>query len=208
MNLVRPLLAATLALAVWAPTAGADANPNNLDCRGHIEAGKPAPGDDDVQVKYVFGCGGPISGYQIQPQLGDTGFDTAASVFDAADNPITTDSFTCQGDFPGWGINCTGKYSGAYGRVIGQFAIAGKLCDEPRVDPLLTVFSATVDAKGVVTPAISGPYDLGRPQGCPPGRLAGHTRIPADGATIGSDAPKKKKKAHHKAKAKARVVRA
>jgi hypothetical protein len=183
LTLVRPLLAAVLALAAWAPMAGAEANPNNYDCAGHIEAGKPAPGDDDTQVLYVFGCGGPITGYQIQPQIGDTGFDTSTSVFDAQGNAITSDSFTCQGDFPGWGVNCTGKYSGNYGKVTGQFSIAGKLCDEPRVDPLLTVVYATADSKGVVTQNISGPYDLGRPHGCPASASSGKTRIPATGAT-------------------------
>jgi hypothetical protein len=217
LTLVRPLLAAVLALAVWAPMAGAEANPNNLDCGGHIEAGKPQPGDDDQQVLYVFACGGPITGYQIQPQIGDTGFDTSTSVFDAQGNAITTDSFTCQGDFPGWGINCIGKYSGGYGKITGQFSIAGKLCDEPRVDPLLTVVSATADSKGVVTQAISGPYDLGRPRGCPKSALGGKTRIPAGGAVIGGAAPaaktktktkttKKKSKATTKAKAKANAV--
>jgi hypothetical protein len=193
LTLARPLLAAVLALAVWAPMAGAEANPNNYDCAGHIEAGKPAPGDDDVQVLYVFGCGGPITGYQIQPQIGDTGFDTATSVFDAQGNAITTDSFTCQGDFPGWGVNCTGKYSGNYGKIIGQFSIAGKLCDEPRVDPLLTVVYATADSKGVVTQNISGPYDLGRPHGCPKSSQAGKTRIPAAGAVIGGTTTPAKK---------------
>jgi hypothetical protein len=205
LTLARPLLAAVLALAVWAPTAGAAANANNYDCRGHIEAGKPAPGDDDVQVLYVFGCGGPITGYQLQPQIGDTGFDTATSVFDAQGNPITTDSFTCQGDFPGWGINCTGIYSGNYGKITGQFSIAGKLCDEPRVDPLLTVVYATVDSKGAITQNISGPYDLGRPHGCPPSAQAGKTRIPAGGVELGATPPTPAKKAKTKSKKKVKA---
>ena len=199
MTLARPLLAALLALAAWAPMAAADANPNNYDCGGHIEAGKPQPGDDDTQVLYVFACGGPITGYQIQPQIGDTGFDTGTSVFDAQGSAITTDSFTCQGDFPGWGINCTGKYSGNYGKVTGQFSIATKLCAEPRVDPLLTVVYATADSKGVVTQAISGPYDLGRPRGCPKSARNGKTRIPVAKSKATKSKSTKKAKAHAKA---------
>jgi hypothetical protein len=188
LTLARPLLVAVLALAAWAPTAGATANPNTYDCGGHIEAGKAQPGDDDTQVQYVFACGGPITGYQIQPQIGDTGFATDVSVFDQQNNPVTTDSFTCNGDFPGWGINCIGKYTGnQYAKVTGTFSIATALCAEPRVDPLLTVVYATADNKGVVTQSISGPYDLGRPRGCPKSPLGGKTRIPAGGATIGGD---------------------
>lgn len=212
MTLARPLLAlsaAVLALAIAAPMAAASANPNTYDCGGHIEAGPPAPGDDDTQVQYVFACGGPITGYQIQPQIGDTGFSTDVSVFDQQNNPITTDSFTCNGDFPGWGINCVGKYTGdKYGKVVGTFSIATKLCDEPRVDPLLTVVYATADSKGVVTQYISGPYDLGRPRGCPKSASGGKTRIPAGGAVLGGDdtsttTTKKAKAKKAKAKRKA-----
>jgi hypothetical protein len=175
--------------------ASGDANPNNLDCRGHIEAGKPQPGDDDPQVQYVFACGGPITGYQLQPQIGDTGFSTDASVFDLQGNAVTTDAFTCQGDFPGWGVNCIGKYSGNYNKILGTFSIGTALCAEPRVDPLLTVVSASVDGKGAVTQAISGPYDLGRPRGCPASAQGGKIRIPPGGPTIGGDATPTKKKA-------------
>lgn len=207
-TLARPLLAAVLALAVWAPLAGASANPNNYDCGGHIEAGKPQPGDDSTQVQYVFACGGPITGYQIQPQISDTGFSTDVSVFEkVTNNPVTTDSFTCNGDFPGYGINCIGKYTGTtYANIVGTFSIDGKLCDEPRVDPLLTVVYATADSKGVVTQAISGPYDLGRPRGCPKSALGGKTRIPSD-ESLKDDAaakPKATKKTTAKKKAAAK----
>jgi hypothetical protein len=207
LTLARPLLLAVLALAVSAPLAGASANPNNYDCGGHIEAGKPQPGDDSTQVQYVFACGGPITGYQIQPQIGDTGFSTDVSVFDLKGAPIVTDSFTCNGDFPGWGFNCVGKYTGdQYGKITGTFSIDGKLCDEPRVDPLVTVVYATADAKGVVTQAISGPYDLGRPRGCPKSALGGKTRIPSDSSLAGGNTTKKAT-AKPKAKAKKKATK-
>jgi hypothetical protein len=204
LTLARPLLLAVLALAVSAPLAGASANPNNYDCGGHIEAGKPQPGDDSTQVQYVFACGGPITGYQIQPQISDTGFSTDVSVFDQQNNPVTTDSFTCNGGFPGWGFNCIGKYTGTtYANIVGTFSIDGKLCDEPRVDPLLTVVYATADSKGVVTQAISGPYDLGRPRGCPKSALGGKTRIPSDASLKAGGDTTKKAKPKAKAKKKA-----
>jgi hypothetical protein len=66
-----------------------------------------------------------------------------------------------------------------------------------------------------VTQAISGPYDLGRPRGCPPSASSGKTRIPSDasllaggGATSTTPAKKKAKakaKAKKKTKAKAKA---
>jgi hypothetical protein len=198
--------AAVFALAIAAPSAFAGANANNYDCGGHIEAGPPQPGDDDTQVQYVFACGGPITGYQIQPQIGDTGFATDVSVFDQQNIPVTTDSFTCNGDFPGWGINCVGKYTGdRYAKVVGTFAIATPLCAEPRVDPLLTVTYATADSKGVVTQYISGPFDLGRPRGCKASASSGQTRLatPKPAATATPTKKKASSKKNAKAKKKA-----
>jgi hypothetical protein len=214
LTLARPLLAAVLALAALAPTAGAASNANNYACGGHIEAGDPAPGDTDTQVKYVFACGGPITGYQVQPQISDTSFGTDALVLDQQDNAVITDSFTCNGDFPGYGFNCVGTYTGnQYANITGQFAIGTPLCAEPRVDPLLTVTYATADSRGRITQYISGPYDLGRPRGCPKSASGGRTRIPSDEAlknpkpatTAKPKATKKKAKAKHKKKAAAKA---
>ncbi|MCW3039854.1 MAG: hypothetical protein JWM31_1759 [Solirubrobacterales bacterium] len=178
-GLVRLSLLTLLAAGLHAGDAHADTNPSNYDCQGHIEAGTPAPGEEDTTVRYRFGCNGPITGYQIQTNLSDTGFDTDTVVFDRFNVPVTTDAFSCAGDFPGFGFNCTGTYSGAYNNVLGQFTIAERLCAEPRLDPLLTVTYATADANRKVTQYISGPFDLGRPHGCPPSRT-GKLRIPRD----------------------------
>jgi hypothetical protein len=70
-----------------------------------------------------------------------------------------------------------------YETIAGQFAIGSKICAEPRVDPLLTVTYAYLE-KGVVTQAISGPFDLGRPNGCPPSALSGGTRLNPKPATL------------------------
>ncbi len=64
-------------------------------------------------------------------------------------------------------MNCVGATTKeAYERITGQFEIGWKLCTEPRVDALLTVTYAYLE-KGVITQAIAGPFDLGRPVGCP-----------------------------------------
>src|ERR1700745_3837947 len=57
--------------------ASADQNANNTDCRGHLEKGDPSPDDPSAtQVKYVFACSNPITGYQIQPQIPAQSIDT------------------------------------------------------------------------------------------------------------------------------------
>ena len=81
--------------------------------------------------------------------------------------------------------------------VTGQFAIGTKLCQEPRVDPLLTVTYAYLE-KGVVTQAISGPFDLGRPTGCAPDAESGWTRLNPKPVAV----PHKKKSGKGKGKGK------
>jgi hypothetical protein len=162
--------------------ASADQNANNTDCRGHVEKGEPSPDDPSAtQVKYVFACSGPITGYQIQPQVPAQSIDTEVFALDRTTKQVVpTDSFSCQGEIPSYGINCVGVYGGNYELVSGQFSIDPKLCDEPRVDPLLTVMYATKSSTGAVTQAIAGPFDLGRPRGCPKSAQNGKWRIPQE----------------------------
>ena len=161
--------------------ASADQNPNNTDCRGHLEKGDPSPDDPtSTQVKYVFACSGPITGYQIQPQVPATSIDTEVFSLDRTTKQVVpTDSFSCQGDIPSYGINCVGTYGGNYEVVGANFSIDPKLCAEPRVDALLTVVYAARTATGV-TQAIAGPFDLGRPRGCPKSAQNGKWRIPQE----------------------------
>ena len=162
--------------------ASADQNANNTDCRGHVEKGEAQPDDPTAtQVKYVFACSGPITGYQIQPQIPAQSIDTEVFALDRTTNQVVpTDSFSCQGDIPSYGINCVGTYGGNYEIVSAQFTIDPKLCDEPRVDPLLTVVYATKNASGAVVQAMAGPFDLGRPRGCPKSAQNGKWRIPLE----------------------------
>jgi hypothetical protein len=161
--------------------ASADQNPNNTDCRGHLEKGDPSPDDPTAtQVKYVFACSGPITGYQIQPQVPATSIDTEVFALDRTTKQVVpTDSFSCQGDIPSYGINCVGTYGGNYEVVSANFSIDPKLCAEPRVDALLTVVYASRSGN-TVTQAIAGPFDLGRPRGCPKSAQNGKWRIPQE----------------------------
>jgi hypothetical protein len=199
--LLAALAFALLALGVSAQRGFADDNANNYDCAGHLTAGEPQDNVDGTQIKYSFGCSGPILGFQIQPNIEISSFDTDVIVLDDAGAAVTTDSFSCNAFVPTWGINCIGKYTGGWNHIQGQFAIEGNLCDEPRIDPLLTVVYATATSAGVVTQYISGPFDLGRVHGCPYHKGYSN-RIPDDGSKPTTGPPTKEKKKPAKAKAK------
>jgi len=155
------LVGLTLALLLATPAIShaEEANPNNYSCLGGVANGAPEVGSDEQQVKYSFYCNGPITGYQLQAQIPLTGVQSP---------PLVTATGTA--------INCVGGTKAGYETVTGQFAIGAKLCEEPRVDPLLTVTYAYLE-KGAIVQAISGPYDLGRPAGCPPNANSGFNRL-------------------------------
>jgi hypothetical protein len=165
-----------LLLATPAISHAEESNPNNYSCIGKIAAGEPEEGSEEQQVKYEFYCNGPITGYQLESQVPVTGNQGQPELTSNATSLPLSDTFSCSGEFPGWAVNCVGLAKQGYETVTGQFAIGTKLCKEPRVDPLLTVTYAYLE-KGVITQAISGPFDLGRPTGCPPDGQSGWTRL-------------------------------
>jgi hypothetical protein len=166
-----------LLLATPALSRADESNPNNYDCFGNLSAGTPEEGSEEQQVKYGFYCNGPITGYQVQAQIPVTGIQSPPLVTDVATppNPLK-DTFSCSGDIPGYAVNCVGSAKTGYEAITGQFAIGTKLCAEPRVDALLTVTYAYLE-KGVVTQAIAGPIELGRPLGCPADAYSGSNRL-------------------------------
>jgi hypothetical protein len=171
-------LAGALALALASGAAAAHAeesNPNNYECKGHIEAGKPEPPDEEQEVAYNFYCDGPITGYQIESNVEVTGTDGTPLVNSFQEAP-TTQTFSCSTEIPGWAINCVGLAAGDYERVVGQFSIETPICTDPRVSPLLTVTYAYLE-KGVVTQAISGPFELGQPLKCKADAYSKHKRL-------------------------------
>jgi hypothetical protein len=177
-----------------------ESNPNNYNCLGSIAAGEAEEGSEEQQVKYQFYCDGPITGYQVQAQIPMTGIAGQPPVVtsNATSKPLA-ETFSCSGEVPGIALNCVGAAKGGYETITGQFAIGTKLCKEPRVDPLLTVTYAYLE-KGVVTQAIAGPFDLGRPKGCPPDAYSGSTRLEPKAPIVSH----KKKSSKNKAKAKAK----
>jgi hypothetical protein len=166
--------AAALLLATPAP-GHAESNPNNYICHGHTAAGELEEGSTETPVKYTIACNGPITGYQLLLNIPEVGVASPPIVTNAV-GKILSDTFSCSGEIPGYAANCVGSTKLAYATITGQFSIGTKLCAEPRVDPLLTVTYAYLE-KGVVTQAISGPFDLGRPYGCPPSKFGGEKRF-------------------------------
>jgi hypothetical protein len=189
-----------LLLATPALSRAEESNPNNYSCFGNLSAGTPEEGSEEQQVKYGFYCNGPITGYQVQSQIPVTGVESPPLVTDVATppNPLK-DTFSCSGDIPGYAVNCVGSTKTGYEAITGQFAIGTKLCAEPRVDALLTVTYAYLE-KGVVTQAIAGPIELGRPLGCPADAYSGSNRLNPKPLNRGH----KHKKAHAKKKAAAK----
>jgi hypothetical protein len=170
------IVGVALLLASAPPSRAEEANPNNYACLGGTSAGQQELGSEEQQVRYTFYCNGPITGYQLQSQLPVTGVSSPPVVKSMPQGTTLNDTFSCSGEIPGWAVNCVGAANAGYEAITGQFAIATKLCKEPRVDPLLTVTYASVE-KGVVTQAISGPFDLGRPKGCRGDAASGGTRL-------------------------------
>lgn len=150
-------------------------NPNNYECAGKLKAGPPELGSTEQQVEYKFACDGPITGYQLETQIPVTGI-SAAPITANGKGEELQDTFSCFGELPGFAVNCGGLAEQDWETISGEFAIGTKICAEPRVDPLLTVTYAYLE-KGVVTQAISGPFDLGRPVGCPADKYSGSTRL-------------------------------
>ncbi len=181
-----------LLLATPAISRAEEANPNNYSCFGSIGAGKPEPGSEEQQVAYSFHCNGPITGYQLQSQIPVTGVEASPLVTNIPSGTPVTDTFSCSGEVPGYAANCVGSTRAWYETIAGQFAIGTKICAEPRVDPLLTVTYAYLE-KGVVTQAISGPFDLGRPTGCPSTANSGFTRLNPKPVVVASKGKKGKK---------------
>jgi hypothetical protein len=174
-------IAATVMLNHGAPASIADQNPNNTLCKGHIDKGAADPDDPDSGVvEYTFACSQPITGYSVLPDRAATAFDTEVFGTDPATKEVlATDAFSCNGEQPGFGVNCTGANVGNWHPITSKFTIDGDVCAEPRVDALLVVTYAAV-ASGKATQYIAGPFDLGRPRGCPKSARGGKTRIPSD----------------------------
>jgi hypothetical protein len=186
-----------LLLATPALVRAEESNPNNYSCLGGLSPGQPEVGNEEQQVAYSFYCDGPITGYQLQAQIPVTGVEAAPLVSANATKEALTDTFSCASEIPGYAANCVGSTKAGYETIAGQLSIGTPICKEPRVDVLLTVVYAYLE-KGVVTQAIAGPYDLGRPSGCKPDAYSGWNRLNPKPAPPPAKHKSKKHKQHKK----------
>jgi hypothetical protein len=199
------ILAIAAGCLALAPAAHADFKDNTI-CKGHIGAGPKDPlGLLDNPVAYRFACSGPITGYSIISDKEIDTWDTEVFVKDTSNQVIPSDSFSCNGESPGFGVNCVGTYNTNWAVIDATYNLSSaKLCTEPRHDPLLVVTYATYakDADGnprkdsngnpIVTTAVAGPFDLGRPRGCKRTKFSGKTRIPRQGADTPAEAARRR----------------
>lgn len=150
-------LLASSALALLPPVAPAA----NVSCAGHIARDK-RPNAEPNALRYTVACSVPIKGYTITSTREVDVFSTEVEVFNPIDNSLLQgEAFTCEGDIPGFGINCFGTYKGAYHNIVGYYEVAGDdVCGKERPKAQLVV---AVNEKG----AMAGPFDLRRPRGCP-----------------------------------------
>jgi len=214
---LRSLLAAVtflLVLSVAAPAMADDTeNPNNMSCAGSIKKGAPDPDDADAGViEYTVGCSGAIKGYSLISTNAVNAFETEVFGVDSAEKKIVaSDLFSCGGDSPGFAVNCVGSTSWGWRLMTGTFSISGDVCAEPRTDVLLIAVAVSAAGKQ----SIAGPYDLGRPRGCPKTNNAGKNLFPADvlptsrwggpaATTVKATSKPKSKKAKNASKRKAR----
>jgi hypothetical protein len=168
------LLGLLMAVVLMIPRAASAAT---LACSGHVNPGTPSD-DFENPIDYRFACAGRIVSYMIVTDREIDSFDTEIEVHDTAGAIIPADGFACEGDFPGFGVGCLGTY-GANGVVTGTMSLSQrKPCDEPRVDPKLVVVAESIDPNTNEplkrsNGSMAGPFDLGRPRGCPKSSVLG-----------------------------------
>lgn len=164
------LVAGSLALisSLGTQPSRAAVNDNQITCKGFIKAGVDDPEEPDLyQAQYRIRCDQAITGYSLfigahQVQAIET--ETFPEYADGS--VVAADSFSCNGDLPGNGVNCVGTYSDLAGIITGTFAIDTPLCTPARIEPILTVAKASVSSANKAVLAISGPFSLGQPAGC------------------------------------------
>jgi len=174
--LAMATLGFALVFANHATKAPADFN-DNTNCWGHIDRGEADPDQPElVPVKYVFQCDGKITGYSIAtaPERQVLASETEVFVTDGNGDVVPADSFSCNGTFPGYSVNCVSPGGGDYkfpgNFVAGQFSVDKALCKE-----------------GQAVQSLAGPFDLGHGIKCPkPRHYKNHTglKIPPNQDTV------------------------
>ncbi len=73
-------LSMAIVASAHAEAVAIEGSPNDLNCSGHISAGTPELGSEELQVRYTFYCNGPITGYQLETNMPVNGFEASPLV--------------------------------------------------------------------------------------------------------------------------------
>jgi hypothetical protein len=152
-----PALISTLGVALACFLIGpAAASANNVDCWGAV-----APtSTNQTELTYAFACSDAIKGFSIVSSLEVGEFSTEVTVLDPNTyNPISGESFGCEGPIPGDGFGCSGN--AATGNVVtGTMALDLPRCVKRRNK--LRAWVVAIDQAGTA----SGPHGLVVPPRC------------------------------------------
>jgi len=150
-------------------------------CGGTLKRAKPTA-DDPNLLRYKFNCSTPISAYTLivtrKPNDENTidDFSSSVSVFDPSGDPLSTQSFNCSAEIPGWGLNCNAGAGGSMSSpnwAEGTFDTADPYCPKvPNGSPAATKPEPAAQVELVVsdtTGAEDGPFRLRLKGKCPAG---------------------------------------
>jgi hypothetical protein len=146
-----------MAVAQTPPPESAEPQ-DNFSCRGHTAKAEDSTADAP-RLQYSFGCSSKIIGYFLVFDQEVRGFEAEVPVRDVK-GEVTSEQFACEGVIPASGFGCFGTYAAGGRSVVSHVDLDRDVCVEPRVGTRLIVVTS---AKGNT----AGPFDLGRPQGCP-----------------------------------------
>jgi hypothetical protein len=144
-----------LGLTLFCLAAGAStASANTVECFGGA-----GPNSTRTEIAYGFGCSEPIKGFGLVSSVEVGDFSTTADVFDSSFEPVSGQTFTCEGGIPSSGFGCFGTAEGNR-TITGTFGVDSPICVKRRTT--LSVWIVAIDSAG--TP--SGPQPLVVRAGC------------------------------------------
>jgi len=162
-------------------------------CGGSLKRAKPTP-DDPNPLSYKFNCSTPINAYTLivirKPNDENTidDFSSSVSVFDPSGDPVTTQSFSCSAEIPGWGVNCNAGAGGSMSSpnwAEGTFDTTDPYCPKvPKGSPAGTKPEPAAQVELVVsdtTGAEDGPFRLHLSGKCPAGYVQTAVKVKTGG---------------------------
>jgi hypothetical protein len=157
------LLGAALACFLAGPSV---ASASNVDCWGGV--GPTA--SNQTELTYAFTCSDEIKGFSFVSSLEVGDFSTTADVFDpTTKQPVSGQSFNCEGPIPGDGFGCTGDANPNL--ITGTLGVDQPRCVKRRNQ--LRAWIVATDSTGSET----GPFALAVPR-CPKKvTRAGHHKV-------------------------------